>query len=65
MKCPRCGSEGPFGIEISAVYLVSDEGVIEQIGDNEWTPQSYCECRGCYFSGNVEDFEIKEETANG
>ena len=47
MRCPHCGSEGPFGIAIDAVYLVSDDGVEEQLGDNDWDAASYCECRAC------------------
>ena len=65
MKCPKCDSEGPFEIEISSIFLVSDEGVGEQLGDNEWTLQSYCGCRDCPHFGTVGSFKIKKEVSGG
>ena len=57
MACPKCNSEGPFGIEITLVVEFSDDGSDPfPEGDSEWDDESYCECRSCSFSGTVGDF---------
>lgn len=58
MKCPKCHSEGPFGIAIDTVCIVSDDGIEEQIGDADWDRNSYCECRECGNAQKVMDFEV-------
>lgn len=60
MKCPKCGSFGPFQIEITTVMIVNDEGVDEQCGDNEWNDESYCQCLDCDNSGTVATFSGEE-----
>lgn len=61
LRCPHCGSEGPFGIAVDAVYLVSDDyGVEEQLSANDWNGTSYCECRACGNAQTVRDFEVEE-----
>lgn len=56
MKCP-CGSYGPFGIACDNVMLVSDAGVLDNIGDYDWNDDAYCECRSCMRTGKVGDFK--------
>lgn len=56
MRCPTCGSYGPFGIAVDVVMLVTDEGIEEPLGDTDWDSESYCECRTCFKSGIVSDF---------
>jgi hypothetical protein len=58
MKCPKCGHEDSFGIACDIMMLVTDEGVTDQLGDNEWNEDSYCECRKCLKSGTVKDFQM-------
>jgi hypothetical protein len=35
MKCPNCGSLEPFGIEVTMVVTMSDDGT-EDYGNSEW-----------------------------
>jgi len=58
MACPVCQSEGPFEIAMDCVFLVSDDGTEDQLGDNTWDNDSYCGCRECSHSATVEDFQI-------
>ena len=60
MQCPQCGSEGPFGIAVDVVMLVTDDGTECQLGDQYWDSESYCECRSCLRAGIVSDFYEKE-----
>lgn len=55
MKCPVCGSYGPFRIEATTLATVHDNGVDETV-DFEWSSDSYCECGECEYSCIVEDF---------
>lgn len=55
MKCPKCGSEGPFDISVQAFARVHDDGV-DEVWDFEWQNESPCDCRECKFEGKVEDF---------
>jgi hypothetical protein len=55
MRCPECGSLGPFRIEIITTALVFDSGV-EDMGDNEWDNESACECIECGYDGIVRDY---------
>jgi len=56
MRCPHCGSYGPFRIAIKAVALVRDDGFdkddIEQ-DDIEWDDKSWCDCPKCGWGGDV------------
>jgi hypothetical protein len=56
MKCPKCGSEGPFKIAGTALFTVSDEGT-EEYGDVEWDNNSYCHCPECDLDGIVYSFK--------
>ena len=61
MRCPRCGSEGPFNISGGALFTVADDGV----GDfhfPEWNADSSCDCCECRHSGIVNDFTIEYQT---
>jgi hypothetical protein len=67
MACPNCGSEGPFGIAATKMFLVTDEGTEDVGGDTEWENNSACECKDCGHSGTVLEFEqnlhVKEYAA--
>ena len=59
MACPKCGSEGPFNILITALATVYDDGTDEQF-DTEWDEDSRCDCIACGYSGKVWNFEVSE-----
>lgn len=63
MKCPECGSEGPFEIAASARFEVSDEGTGDY-QDVEWDRHSVCVCKECGYSGQVFNFEEVSEMSN-
>lgn len=59
MKCPTCGSLGPFGIRCSVAVVAYDDGTDEESGF-EWEDDSFCICRKCDFAGKVRDFKAKK-----
>ncbi len=63
MRCPHCGSEGPFNIAIDAVYIVTDDGVEDQISEMDWDNASYCACRDCGNTQTVGDFYVENADA--
>lgn len=65
MKCPECGSEGPFKISVRAWATVHDDGTDEDEAV-EWDDDSACICKeyGCSFRGKVRDFK-EEKDAEG
>jgi len=62
MRCPECGSLGPFCIEATTTVKVYDEGS-DEIADLLWDDDSSCACadNDCLFEGTVADFTIPEE----
>jgi hypothetical protein len=44
MKCPKCGSPEPFGIEVTMTVTMRDDGT-DDYGNCEWDVSAYCECR--------------------
>jgi hypothetical protein len=42
MRCPKCGHEDSFKIEVIAIVLVTDDGA-EDLGNAEWDDHHYCE----------------------
>lgn len=55
MKCPRCGSFGPFRIATMAETLMGDNGTEDEHGA-EFDDHSFCGCTDCAFEGQVRDF---------
>lgn len=55
--CPKCGSEEPFAIAVTALAKVWDSGPddFEQV---EWDDRSVCRCCQCGFLGTVADFTL-------
>jgi hypothetical protein len=64
MRCPQCGSLGPFKITVTTVLLVDDEGIDNEGIDNMWDKQSRCECRDCYNVGTAADFHEEPHDAD-
>ena len=63
MKCPSCGSEGPFEIEVVTMVTMHDDGSDDYHHKGralDWGPHSACECGECGYSGQAHNF--KEET---
>jgi len=54
-KC-KCGSEGPFDIEITAWARVSDDGT-DDYDQVDWSDDSVCVCVACKKVGRVKDFK--------
>lgn len=61
MKCPKCGSLEPFGIEVTMTVTMCDDGT-DDYGNSEWEDTSYCECRACCFHGIAGDFRVDRAT---
>ena len=57
IQCPKCGSEGPFVIEVTTTVLMSDDGWDEHVSDTIWEDTSYCRCVDCDHVGKVVDFK--------
>ena len=56
IKCPKCGYEDKFLIEMSSAIPLTDEGT-DFHGDTTWGEMSYIECFGCSHSGRVWEFQ--------
>lgn len=55
MVCAACGSEGPFQIAGTALFVVHDDGA-DSYEDVEWDSTSACICPVCKHDGTVRDF---------
>lgn len=56
--CPKCFSEGPLTINVSAFALMHDDGS-EDVSGIEWSDESSCHCDSCKYLGRVVDFNVK------
>jgi hypothetical protein len=56
IACPKCGSDGPFFIEVRKQVLMHDDGSEECDSDEHWDSESYCRCFECDHEGEVTDF---------
>ncbi len=55
LRCPECGSFGPFKITTRCVAVVYDDG-IDETHDHEWDSNSPILCDECDHAGDVGDF---------
>lgn len=55
-KCPACGSEERFSIEVTTTIDFDDDGALNSGGDTEWDNSSFCQCYDCDHSGTVAEF---------
>jgi hypothetical protein len=60
IRCPSCGSEGPFIIEVTQQVRMYDEGSEECGSDTQWEDESYMRCEACDFDGTASDFKEQE-----
>jgi hypothetical protein len=64
MRCPACGSDGPFYIECLAVFLVSDSGTDDCSGV-DWSEDSHCDCHACCHHATVTGFTLTAPAKGG
>ena len=65
LRCPHCGSQGPFLIEGSAVFLVHDDGCTE-FEDLSWEDDSFIRCPQCGEDGDILRFDsVVQDAASG
>jgi len=61
LRCPACGSLGPFSIACVMWLNMTDEGTDDDMcGEAEWTPASGCRCVACGATGVVSGFRDKK-----
>lgn len=62
--CPKCGSFGPFSIECTATFDVSDDGT-DNPREVGWSAKSKASCHECKFTAKLVSFDqhTKKEKA--
>ena len=60
IRCPKCGHEDSFKVEVTVLVLVEDEGVTDDLSGSEWDQDHYCECDNCQHSGKIKDFKLPD-----
>lgn len=55
MRCPKCGSEEPFDIDVTTSVRMYDSGD-DGHGDLYWDDESHCACCKCGCAGTVGEF---------
>jgi hypothetical protein len=65
VKCPACGNEETFRIQITTMAEVTDDGAEAEHGDIEWDETSYAECANCYHHGRLLHFKAQGEAPPG
>lgn len=55
MRCPACGSRGPFWVDTQAVCLLGDDGPLTW-DDPEWSRASATTCTACRHVARAADF---------
>jgi len=56
IKCPDCGSEGPFDITASALFENVADGGFTNFSNVEWANNDLITCKECRHSGTVGEF---------
>ena len=59
MRCPECGSPGPFFITALTDFEMHDDGT-ESHGDIEYDDVSSCRCKNCRYAHTVGVFKEKK-----
>lgn len=61
IRCPECGQEDEFKIEVTTVMLVTDDGTeVDRYAETEWTDASYILCPECERFGKVAEFTVND-----
>ena len=59
-RCPKCGSYGPFEIDVSTTILLSDEGSCDaKNGAIEFNDESRAKCSNCSYSSRWGGFNVR------
>jgi len=58
MRCPECGSYGPYKIVCSTLLTVNDDGTECDTGDINFEASAYCRCCECENEREVNDFSL-------
>jgi hypothetical protein len=61
IKCPACGTEDTFRIEVTTMATVTDDGAEVDHGDMDWDETSYAECANCHQHGKLSHFKALSE----
>ena len=56
MRCPKCGSYGPFQIECTCLAEFNDDGTLGAT-DFDWDDHHSCFCVECDRGGQVKAFK--------
>lgn len=56
MECPKCGSFGPFTIEVTKSVIMHDDGSEDIGGDETWNDGAHCRNDECEHFGILEEF---------
>lgn len=56
MKCPKCGSLGPFGIHVRAWCVMEDDGA-DKYTEPDWEDGDHCHCVSCDYRDTVSCFK--------
>ena len=58
MECPKCGSFGPFTMEVTRAVIMHDDGSEDIGGDESWGDSAHCREADCEHIGTVAEFRI-------
>jgi len=58
IRCPSCGNEDTFRIEVKTMATVTDDGTELDHGTVEWDENSYLECPKCFAHGKLGCFKV-------
>ena len=61
VKCPACGNEDTFRIEVTTMATVTDDGAEVEHGDMEWDETSHAECASCLKYGTLSFFGAQRD----
>jgi len=64
IKCPICGSEGPFIIEVRTQVMMFDDGSDDYTSDIHWDGDSYMRCYRCDEDGPARHFRTPTTQEN-
>ena len=63
LRCPKCGHEEDFIIEISECVIMFTDGTeLDSDEPLKWNDRSFCKCRQCNYTGTVFQFWRKQQT---
>ena len=57
MRCPKCGYEDGFYIDVTRTVLMRDDGSELTPSDEDWDVHSTCSCEKCGHTGAVLIFQ--------